>query len=168
LAVHGKLKQTIAWIKDFLNVEDKLVLFAVHKFVIDALMQEFAGIAVKVDGSVTGINRQKAVDEFQTNKDVKLFIGNKAAEEGITLTASSNVVHLEYPWSPSSIDQRNDRCHRIGQKNSVNIYYLLAQNTIEEKIIKLLDKKRKIIDNIIDGINTPIESLFHELIKSYE
>jgi len=168
LAVRGKLKQTIAWIKDFLNVEDKLVLFAVHRFVIDALMDEFAGIAVKVDGSVTGINRQKAVDEFQTNKDVKLFIGNKAAEEGITLTASSNVVHLEYPWSPSSIDQRNDRCHRIGQKNSVNIYYLLAENTIEEKLVKLIDSKRKVLDAVLDGKVTEQTSLLTELMNEYE
>ena len=144
-------------------------MFAVHKFVIDALMQEFAGIAVKVDGSVTGINRQKAVDEFQTNKDVKLFIGNiKAAGVGITLTAASNVAFIELPWTPGDVVQAEDRIHRIGQKASVTIHYLLANDTIEDKIAKLIDSKRKVLDAVLDGKVTEQTSLLTELMNEYE
>ena len=168
LAVKGKLEQAIEWIKDFIETDNKLVVFCTHKFVIEELMKEFEKIAVKIDGGVSMNNRQKAIDSFQNNKNITLFVGNKAAEEGITLTAASNIVHLEYPWSPKSLDQRNDRCHRMGQKNSVTVYYLIAQNTIEEKLIKLLDEKRKIIDGVIDGTDTPDIELLTELIKLYK
>jgi len=169
LAVKGKLTQCIDWIRNFLNVDGKLIIFATHRFVINSLMEEFGNIAVKVDGSVTGANRQKAVDTFQNDDKIQLFIGNiKAAGVGITLTAASNVVFLELPWTPGEVTQAEDRCHRIGQRNSVNINYLLAANTIEEKIAKLIDKKRKVLDSVLDGKVTESESLLSELMKEYE
>jgi len=132
-------------------------------------MEKFGKVAVKIDGSVTGINRQKAVDGFQNNTRIRLFIGNiQAAGIGITLTASSNVAFLELPWTPGELDQAEDRCHRIGQRSSVNIHYLLAINTIEEKIAKLLDSKRRVLDAVLDGKETDVKSLLAELIKSYE
>lgn len=168
LAVKGKLTQAIEWIEEFLNVENKLVVFCTHKFVIDELMEVFKTRAVKIDGSVTLPDRQRSVDIFQHNPKVNLFIGNiKAAGVGITLTAASNVVFLEYPWAPGELNQAIDRVHRIGQKDSVNVYYLMAQNTIEEKIVNLLDKKRKILDAVLDGKETESKSLFSELMKEY-
>jgi len=169
LAVKGKLTQCIDWLRDFLNINGKLIVFATHKFVIAALIEEFKDVTVKVDGSVTGTNRQKAVDEFQNNPNIRLFIGNiKAAGIGITLTASSNVAFIELPWTPGEVTQAEDRCHRIGQKNSVNIHYLLAANTIEEKIARMLDRKRKVLDSVLDGKETETESLLSELMKEYE
>jgi SWI/SNF-related matrix-associated actin-dependent regulator 1 of chromatin subfamily A len=161
------MKGVIEWIKIFLESGEKLVVFCTHLSVMDALMNEFK-TAVKIDGSVSNANRQKAVDEFQNNPDVNLFIGNSAAESGMTLTAASNLIHIELPWSPSSVSQRNDRCHRIGQKNSVNIHFLLASETIEERIAKLLDKKRIEIDGTMDGIDTPDENLLVALMETYK
>ena len=169
LAVKGKLHQAIEWIDNFLEVSDKLVVFATHKFVIDALMKAFDGVTVKIDGGVTQRERQKAVDEFQNNPKVKLFVGNiQAAGVGITLTAASNVAFIELPWTPGALVQAEDRCHRIGQKDSVNVHYLLASNTIEEKIAHLLDKKRKVLDAVLDGKETETESLLSELMKEYK
>ena len=168
LAVKGKLQETIGWIEDFLEVEGKLVVFAIHKFVIDALMEKFSDTAVKIDGSVSQSGRQQAIEEFQTNPKVKLFIGNiKAAGVGITLTAASSLVFLELGWTPGEMSQATDRIHRIGQKSSVNIYYLLAKDTIEEKIAKLLDRKLKVVNAVLDGIETEQESLLSELMKEY-
>ena len=169
LAVQGKMKQSVEWIKDFLEVDGKLVVFATHKFVIDQLMTEFGDIAVKVDGSVTGANRDKAVTEFQGNPRIRLFIGNiKAAGVGLTLTASSNVVFLELPWTPGDLTQAEDRVHRIGQKDSVNIHYLLADGTIEEKVAKLIDRKRKVLDSVLDGQKTDDQSLLQQLMEQYQ
>jgi len=169
VAVKGKLKQVKEWINDFLSTDGKLVVFAIHRFVIDELMKEFKDIAVKVDGSVTGVNRDKAVQAFQNDDKIRLFIGNiNAAGVGLTLTAASNVVFIELPWSPAILEQAEDRCHRIGQKDTVNIYYLLGVDTIEEKIAKMLDSKRKILDTVLDGKKTTPESLLSELIKSYD
>ena len=169
VAVKGKLNQVKEWIKDFLATDGKLVVFAIHRFVIDELMKEFKDIAVKVDGSVTRANRDKAVQAFQNDDNIRLFIGNiNAAGVGLTLTAASSVAFIELPWSPALLDQAEDRCHRIGQKDTVNIYYLLGVDTIEERIVKMLDSKRKILDTVLDGKTTSPESLLSELIKSYD
>lgn len=168
LAVAGKLEQAIDWIRDFIEIDGKLVVFAVHKFVIDALMEAFGKVAVKIDGSVLLTDRDKAVEAFQKNPNIRLFVGNiKAAGVGLTLTAASNVAFLELPWTPGDLSQAEDRCHRIGQKDSVTIHYLLASNTIEERIARLIDKKRKILDQVLDGIHTEEDSMLSELMNEY-
>lgn len=168
IAVKGKLPHAIEWIHDFLDTGEKLVVFATHKFVIDALMQEFGNVAVKIDGSVSAVQRQRAVDRFQEETAVQLFVGNiKAAGVGITLTAASNVAFLELPWTPGDLVQAEDRCHRIGQDDTVNVYYLLAEHTIEEKIAQLLDEKRRVLDAVLDGVETEDKNLLTELIENY-
>lgn len=170
LSMQGKLKEVINWIKNFLEIgEEKLVVFAIHRFVIQALMEEFKDVAVKVDGSVSTINRQKAKELFQIDPKIRLFIGNiKAAGEGLTLTAASNATILELPWTPGALVQAEDRIHRITQTKSVTIHYLLASNTIEENIANLLDSKRKTLDAVLDGKETSEDSLLYELMKMYE
>ncbi len=168
LAVQGKLNNAITWIRDFLEVENKLVVFAVHKFVIDAVMEQFQDIAVKIDGSVSVPKRQKIVEQFQKDPDTRLFVGNiQAAGVGITLTASSNVAFLELPWTPGELAQAEDRCHRIGQKDSVNVYFLLALDTIEHRISTILDNKRVVLDAVLDGKRPDQDSLLQEIINSY-
>ena len=168
LAVKAKMPSLLTWVQDFLDSGEKLVLFATHKFVIDEVMERFGKLAVKIDGSVSGGKRQEAVDRFQNEPETRLFVGNiKAAGVGITLTTSSNVAFIELPWTPGDLIQAEDRCHRIGQKNSVNIYYLLAKNTIEEKIALLLDDKRKVLNAVLDGKAPEEGSLLTELMESY-
>lgn len=168
LAVAGKMAHSIEWIKNFLDGNGKLVVMATHRSAVDQLMEEFKNIAVKVDGSVNGEDRQKAVDQFQNNDNVRLFVGNiKAAGVGLTLTAASNVAFLELPWTPGDLQQAEDRCHRIGQKNSVIVHYLLATGTIEEKIARMLDSKRRVLDSVLDGAETAETSLLSELIREY-
>ncbi len=171
LAVQGKMVQAINWIKDYLEIQDsKLVVFATHKFVIDALMKEFGNVAVKIDGSVPTAKRLAVVDRFQSDDSVHLFIGNiKAAGVAITLTAASSVVFLELGWTPGEHDQAEDRIHRIGQNaESINAYYLIALDTIEDKIVKLLDKKRKVLDSVLDGKKTEDASMLSQLLKELE
>ena len=115
-AAQGKLPAAIAWMKDFLDTGEKLVVFATHKFVIAELMRVFEKVAVKIDGSTSQKKRQAAVDSFQNNENVLLFIGNiKAAGLGITLTAASNVAFLELDWTPAAHAQAEDRCIVEGQ-----------------------------------------------------
>ena len=156
---------------DFVGIGDVATALG-HLFAVlsedDALMEKFSKIAVKIDGSVSLSERNKAVEAFQGNDKIRLFVGNiKAAGVGLTLTASSNVVFLELPWTPGDLSQAEDRCHRIGQKDSVNIYFLLAPDTIEERLAHILDSKRKVLDAVLDGEITAQESLLTELIKGY-
>jgi len=168
LAVKGKMKQAINWIWDFIEDGSKLVVFAVHKEVIDKLMNEFKDVAVKLYGGCSQKERNEAVERFQNDPNIKLFIGNiQAAGVGLTLTAASAVAFLELPWTPGELVQAEDRCHRIGQKNAVNIYYLLAENSVEYKLAKLLDKKKEVLSAVIDGKAVDETSLITELIESY-
>lgn len=167
---HAKLDAVIEWIDNFLDSGNKLVVFCNHRFVIDRLAEIYGDSAVILDGTCTLAEREKAVSEFQNNPRVKLFIGNiKAAGVGITLTAASDVAFIEYPWTPGDLTQAIDRCHRIGQKSSVTAWFLAVQNTIEEKIIALLEEKRKVIEQVHDGIVSEASlNIFSELLDTIE
>lgn len=166
LALDGKINQCVDWIENFLESDQKLVIFATHRKTIDLLMNHFRKIAVKLDGSTPSAVRQEVVDIFQNDSNIKLFIGNvKAAGVGITLTTASNVCFLEFPWAPGEILQAEDRTHRIGQDNSVNIYYLVANNTIEEDIAEIISEKQKVLAAILDGEDVDQSSVLSELIR---
>ena len=166
VAAKGKIHESINWIKDFLHSGEKLVVFATHKEVIDKLFKAFDRVAVKIDGSVPVDKRQDIVEQFQTDPKIRLFIGNiQAAGVGLTLTAASNVAFLELGWTPALHDQAEDRCHRIGQKDAVNVYYLLAEETIDEKIAELLESKREVVDAVMSDkkvISFDLFSLFDD------
>ena len=156
------------WIKDFLETNNKLVVFATHRFVINAIQSAFQDMAVKIDGSTPLRERQVAIDNFQNNPNIHLFIGNiQAAGVGITLTAASHAAIIELPLTPGALAQAEDRLHRIGQSEIVQIFYLLAYNTIEDKIAQILDKKQLILDAVTDGKQTESTSLLTEVINSY-
>jgi len=169
--VKAKIDQAITWIEDYLRVEDKIVVFATHKWTVEKLMTHFGDIAVKIDGSVPTDKRQAVVDQFQTNDKIKVFVGNiKAAGIGITLTAAHATCFLELAWTPGDHDQAEDRVHRIGQTaDHVDAYYLLMEGTIEEDIASLLDDKRATLDAVLDNKVTEQhdESLLTTLLKKY-
>ena len=167
LAAKGKLNATFEWIEDFLESGKKLVVFCEHRFIIDAFMEKFGKIAVKVDGSVSSANRQKAQESFQNDKKIKLFFGNRAAQEGLTLTAASDLLIFEYPWTPGALKQRTDRVHRISQKETVNIHYVMGLDTIDEKIARRLDEKAKILEAVLDGKTVDNTDLIGYLIDEY-
>lgn len=151
-AARGKMKSVFEWIDNAIAGGDKLIVFAHHKEIIDLLVDRYAGKCVSVTGSVTGEKRQAAIDTFQNDPNILLFVGNiKAAGVGITLTASSNVVFVEFAWTPADMIQAEDRAHRIGQKNAVTVWNLVATDTIDEMVVGLLEDKRQIIDQIHDG-----------------
>jgi SWI/SNF-related matrix-associated actin-dependent regulator of chromatin subfamily A-like protein 1 len=150
-AVKGKLPAAIDWIDNFIETE-KLVVFCTHNFTVDALMAKFGDKAVRLTGSENLKEREIAVDSFQNDNNIRLFVGNViAAGTGITLTAASNVAFLEYPWQPGAVSQSSDRVHRIGQTDSVTIWFLIADDTIEEKIVELLNSKAEVLDIVHDG-----------------
>jgi len=168
LAVKGKIDNAINWIEDFLESDQKLVLFAWHTEIVDKIHERFKDVAVKFNGSCSAKQKEEAKLAFQTDPKVKLFVGNiKAAGVAITLTAASNVAFIELPWTPGDLDQAIDRCHRIGQKDCVNVHYLLAENTIDERIAKILDKKREILEALLNGKPVSQDSLLLDLMKDY-
>lgn len=154
LAGRAKLPAMKEWIKDWFedNNGGKLVVFATHKIIVQELKAAFPN-SVVITGDTSNANRQQAVDTFQTDPSVSLFIGNlQAAGEGTTLTASATVLHTELSWVPGDHEQASDRVNRIGQTSDhIDAYYLVAKGTIEEMIVELQESKRDIVSQIITG-----------------
>jgi SWI/SNF-related matrix-associated actin-dependent regulator 1 of chromatin subfamily A len=149
-----KLNKIIGWVEDFLEESDgKLILFAIHRDIAAAFHARWPGKSVLVTGSVTGRDRQHAADMFQTDPNIRLFIGNiRAAGVGLNLTAASTVAFAELGWTPAEHTQAEDRCYaRIGDLHGANIYYLIAHGTVEERIAKLIGEKQERLDLIMDG-----------------
>ena len=105
---------------------------------------------------LTTSDRQKEVHKFQNDDSCKLFLMTEAAQEGLTLTASDRIICVDSLWSPAYMSQIYSRLHRIGQKNCVNVYYIVCKNTIDEKVMSVLKKKdemaQTVLDNGIKGI----------------
>jgi SNF2 family DNA or RNA helicase len=166
LAVQGKMKESVAWIKDFIENDNKLVVFTWHQKTMDTLCEAFKKEKhVKIDGRVSAAKRAEAVEQFQQDEDTKLFFGQiTAAGVGITLTAASNVAFIEYPWSPGLLTQAEDRCHRISQEDSVTIWNLVAHETVENSRVRLLEEKARVVSGVMDGDDSESAGLFNELI----
>lgn len=103
-----------------------------------------------LDGSTTAKNRKKAVDDFQTNPGIKIFlISLKAGGLGLNLTAADYIYLVDPWWNPAVEQQAIDRTHRIGQNNKIFAYKMICKNTIEEKIIELQQRKKQIADELV-------------------
>jgi SWI/SNF-related matrix-associated actin-dependent regulator of chromatin subfamily A-like protein 1 len=151
LAARGKLPTALAWIADFLESGEPIVVFAEHVATQHAVLERFPK-ALHILGADSAQARQRAVDGFQEEDGPQLIVCSmKAASQGITLTRASNVAFLELDWTPARHDQAEDRLHRIGQESAVTAWYLLAPNTIDETMAELLQRKRSLIDAVTDG-----------------
>lgn len=156
IAARGKVKAVADFIHDVIDGGEKLIMFAYLKEVVMALKAEFPG-AVTVTGSDNITQKQNAVDRFQNDPECKLIILNyKSGGTGLTLTASSRVGFIEFPWTYSDCEQAEDRAHRNGQKNAVNCYYFLGDKTIDEYMYKVIQTKKDIA-NEVTGTTTQID-----------
>jgi SWI/SNF-related matrix-associated actin-dependent regulator 1 of chromatin subfamily A len=122
-----------------------------------------------VNGSVTGAARQREVDRFVRDPECRLFLANiQAAGEGLDgLQGScSDAAFAELPWTPAEVDQAEDRIHRMGQRESVAIHYLLAAGTLEETLAGGLDHARQVVTQIVDGKKADSHSMLSYLLKA--
>ncbi len=154
----AKIPYVIEHLKEAVEASGKVVLFAHHLDVIQAIAAEFGSAAVTLTGQTNVNDRQAAVDRFQNDPTCTLFVGNiLAAGVGITLTASSHVVFAELDWRPAMITQAEDRTHRIGQKNSVLVQHLVFDGSLDAKMAKTIVDKQSIIDAALDVGMAPPE-----------
>lgn len=167
IAAKGKIPHMIEHIKEVTDAGEKIVVFAWHKEIVMALKEAIPG-SVTIVGDDSMDARQRAVDNFQNDPKVQVIICNiKSGGVGITLTASSRVSFIELPWHPADCEQCEDRTHRIGQKNSVQVGYLIGANTIDEYIYDIIEKKRTIVNQVTgaeDNIETVEKNMVDQLI----
>ncbi|MDR1380206.1 MAG: DEAD/DEAH box helicase [Tannerella sp.] len=117
-----------------------------------------------LDGSSSQKARENSVKQFQNGEDELFLISLKAGGLGLNLTAADYVLHLDPWWNPAVEDQASDRAHRIGQQRPVTIYRLVAENTIEEKILQLHTHKRDLAEQLLEGSDMAAKLSVKEMI----
>lgn len=148
ISARGKIRAAAEFIHDVIDGGEKLIVFAFLKEVVLEMKKLFPE-AVTVTGEDNVKQKQAAVDAFQNDPECKLIILNyKSGGTGLTLTASSRVAFIEFPWTFSDCEQAEDRAHRNGQKNNVNCYYFLGKDTIDEYMYKVIQTKKDIANGV--------------------
>jgi hypothetical protein len=118
-----------------------------------------------LDGSTPAKERQQQVTAFQAGEGDLFLISLKAGGLGLNLTAADYVIHMDPWWNPAVEDQASDRAHRIGQERPVTVYRLVAQNTIEEKIVRMHAEKRDLADSLLDETDASARISADELLR---
>ena len=118
-----------------------------------------------LDGSTTAKARKRAVKEFQEGFGDLFLISLKAGGTGLNLTQANYVIHMDPWWNPATEDQASDRAHRIGQDKPVTVYRLIGADTVEEKILRLHDEKRELVDNLLSGADRAAKLSTEELMR---
>ena len=165
LALEAKKEAVYEWVEQFKDTGRKLVAFGWHREPLLSLAEKYGcGLVI---GGLSDQEKQEVIDDFQDSEG-KWLIGCslKSGGVGITLTQASDVLFMEQGWNPADMDQAVDRCHRIGQRDSVTGWVTICADTIDEDIVELIDQKRKMFESIVDGRSADQDggSVFADLI----
>lgn len=152
---NGKLEAALEIINSAIESNHKILLFSQFTSVLSVIQSALEKDNIEysyLDGKTKASKRLELVDEFNNDENKKVFlISLKAGGTGLNLTSADIVIHFDPWWNPSIEEQASDRAHRMGQKNVVEVIKLIAQGTIEERIIKLQDDKKELINNVMSG-----------------
>lgn len=167
----------LAELLDQMFVEDnrKAILFSEWTTMLDLiepLLKKRKLKFVRLDGSVPQKHRQALVHEFQTNPECKLFITTNAGSTGLNLQAANAVINVDLPWNPAILEQRVARAYRMGQKQPVDVFILVTEDTLEEKLLGTLAAKQDLalaaLDAESDVDEVRLESGMEELRRRLE
>ena len=173
LIADEKVKHTIDFVEHLLDQDKKVIIFTNFTETLHRIYEHFGQKAVYLDGSCNKVQRQYAVDQFQQNDKVRVFVGNlKAAGVGLTLTAAEIVVMNDLSFVPAEHAQAEDRAYRYGQRNNVLVYYPLFENTLEMIVYNILNNKKKIIntvmgDNLDESGGDTVEQILNSIKNQY-
>lgn len=139
--------------------------FVTHLALLEAYLKKKKVKYQYLDGQTALPTRQKRIEAFQRGEGDLFLISLKAGGVGLNLTAADYVIHMDPWWNPAVEDQATDRAHRIGQEKPVTVYRLVAEDTIEEKILKLHEHKRDLADGLLSGADMSARLSADELLK---
>jgi SWI/SNF-related matrix-associated actin-dependent regulator 1 of chromatin subfamily A len=173
ITTSGKLEQAKEIIDEVVDGGEKILVFSCYNEPLEKLFELYSKESVIITGQTKDVVRQMAIEEFQNNPNRKIFFGGiKSAGVGITLTAASTVLFLDYSWTPADHIQAADRVHRPGQTaESITIYQMVAQDTIDSDMQELLAEKQGIINAVLEqNSNETIEAidLRNDLINRFD
>ncbi len=159
-----KMDRLLDILNELLSEGEKVIIFTnfvkegVEKIAHNLKKNFGSNSFVTYHGKMNHNQKKEAVKLFKEDPKRKIFLGTiVTAGEGLTLTEASYSIFFDLHWNPAKIWQAEDRIHRIGQKNKVNIYNYVTENTVEEHILKKLEEKRQMIENVIDDIEAQEE-----------
>ncbi|TQD83137.1 hypothetical protein C1H46_031299 [Malus baccata] len=160
-SAEAKIPAVLDYLGTVIEAGCKFLVFAHHQSMIDSiyqfLLKKKVG-CIRIDGSIPTVARQAYVTEFQEKDSIKAAVLSiKAGGVGLTLTAASTVIFAELSWTPGDLIQAEDRAHRIGQVASVNIYYLLANDTVDDIIWDVVQSKLENLGQMLDGQENTME-----------
>ena len=166
-AALAKVPHIVDWVKDFLESGEALVIFAHHHECTDALYAALTKAGVNLpkplDGRMTQRMRQQVAAEFADGQHDMLLCGIQAMGEGIDgmQQRASYLAFCEFGWNPAIHDQASSRLHRNGQKNAVTGYYMLAVDTLDERMAHLIDSKASVVSAAVGEVDSKgiLESL---------
>lgn len=151
----GKIEEAVSMIKDNICDNHKILLFSQFTSVLKNISKCLTSNNIEhfyLDGSTNAGKRLELVEEFNNNDEIKVFlISLKAGGTGLNLTSADIVIHFDPWWNPAVEEQATDRAHRIGQKNVVQVFKLISEGTVEDKIINLQEKKKQLIKDVLDN-----------------
>ncbi|KAI9196173.1 hypothetical protein LWI28_021634 [Acer negundo] len=160
-SAEAKIPAVLDYLETIIEAGCKFLIFAHHQPMLDSIHQFFLKKKVRcirIDGGTPAASRQGLVTDFQEKDDIRAAVLSiKAGGVGLTLTAASTVIFAELSWTPGDLIQAEDRVHRIGQVSSVNIYYLLANDTVDDIIWDVVQNKLDNLGQMLDGHENALE-----------
>lgn len=159
-----KRPQILEWIRNFIENQSKLVIFCYHRDVCEDLHNSFKDTSVLLYGGMTAQKKQNAIDSFQNDAKISIFIGQvDSASTAISLSVSDTVAFVEMPLTAGSLKQARERIFLPGDgKKSLAFYYIVMGGTVDEDRAVALQERSKIIDKVLDG---EVQELFGSDIK---
>jgi intein/homing endonuclease len=151
LVAEYKVPAALDWIARAVRLGEPVIVFVEHQVTLTKLQAGLKRLHIRyttIEGSTTGLQRQQAIEAFQRG-EYPVFIGSKAAKEGITLTAARNLLFIERFFTAADEEQAEDRCRRIGQKYKTTIWFLHAVNTIDDRLDAIIRQKRQLVRTAI-------------------
>ncbi len=152
----AKVGKALEMIENISLHKEKILIFSYYLDPLDNLEKILNTKKIgfsKIVGEDSREVREKNIEEFKTQEDkVVLLASSKVASEGLTLTEANNVIFLNKWWNPSSNYQARDRVVRIGQEKIVQVFNLFCVDTLEERVLDILEEKEEVYKNIVDGL----------------
>ncbi|KAH7526822.1 hypothetical protein JRO89_XSUnG0049000 [Xanthoceras sorbifolium] len=160
-SAEAKIPAVLDYLETIIEAGCKFLIFAHHQPMLDSIHKFFIKkkvCCIRIDGGTPAASRQALVTDFQEKDDIRAAVLSiKAGGVGLTLTAASTVFFAELSWTPGDLIQAEDRVHRIGQVSSVNIYYLLANDTVDDIIWDVVQSKLENLGQMLDGHENALE-----------
>ena len=167
ISARGKIESVCSDVRDLIDSDQKVILFCSLREIGDRLKEQFPH-AVMIRGGMTPDEKDASVKRFQNDPKTKVIICSiKAAGVGLTLTASSNVKFIEFPWTFADCEQCEDRAHRIGQTDSVQADYYLGEDTIDRYCYELIQKKKSIAQDVTGATDDVNEEIIDQLLNLF-